>query len=194
MNIAQMKALLDTEFWNSLKALDEITSEEVREQGCPYCGDTLHRADYPRKPRGLNTSSQRERRKSFCCCECRKRTTPSSVYYQGRKVFAFAIVVLVSYLREDRDRVAMKVLSETFQVSEVTIRRWLKWWKEVVASSEFWATHRSYVVPGISPDLFLTSLWEKYTCESFLSPKQALIKLLQFLSPLSQEVIKNEVS
>ena len=38
-------------FWAFLFTIDQDLAETTRRRGCP-CGGRLHRADYPRKPRG----------------------------------------------------------------------------------------------------------------------------------------------
>jgi hypothetical protein len=43
--------LRDTRFFALLTRLDQDLAEQTRTQGCP-CGGRLHRAHYPRKPRG----------------------------------------------------------------------------------------------------------------------------------------------
>ena len=62
--------------------------------GCD-CGGKLHRADYERKARGV---PQWDKCYSFCCDQedCRRRRTPESVRFLGRKVYAGLIVVLIS--------------------------------------------------------------------------------------------------
>ncbi|WP_245731956.1 hypothetical protein [Thiocapsa roseopersicina] len=76
--------------------IDEDLAEAAREAGCPACGGTLHQADYPRKPRGC-PEPWREAfatRRSFCCAQCRRRLTPRSVRFLGRRVYLGLIVVL----------------------------------------------------------------------------------------------------
>jgi hypothetical protein len=41
----------DASFWAFLFGIDEDLAKSTRRKGCP-CGGRLHRADYPRKPRG----------------------------------------------------------------------------------------------------------------------------------------------
>ncbi len=80
-------------FWSFLLAVDEDLAEETRKQGCS-CGGRLHCANYPRKPRGagLKLTEFQRLRVSFCCDRdgCRKRATPRSVRFLGRKVYLAA--------------------------------------------------------------------------------------------------------
>jgi hypothetical protein len=61
----------------------------------------LHSARYPRKPRGLPGGARSccDFRYSFCCADCRHRTTPFSVRFFGRRVYIAAIMVVVSATR-----------------------------------------------------------------------------------------------
>ena len=115
-------------FWAFLLAVDQDLAETTRNRGCP-CGGRLHQADYPRKPRAdsrpacpLHTSS----RFSFCCDRdgCRKRATPPSARFLGRKVYVGAIVVLISAMRHGPTPRRVRELSTLFGVDRTTIARW----------------------------------------------------------------------
>ena len=62
---------LDGELSARLHAADEALVEEARARGCPRCGDRLHRADYPRKVRGVGEAAEIyfARRFALCCAE-----------------------------------------------------------------------------------------------------------------------------
>lgn len=85
-----------------LLKIDDELAEETRESGCPHCGSGLHRAGYERKPRGgpAGLGERFNRRSSFCCGQdgCRRRATPPSVRFLGRRVYLGAVVVLLSAL------------------------------------------------------------------------------------------------
>src|SRR3989304_4273818 len=70
--------------------------------GWRRCGGRLHRAHYPRKPRGgpAELEPGQERRLSFCCARegCRRRTTPPSLRFLGRRVYFGPVFVLVTTL------------------------------------------------------------------------------------------------
>ena len=71
-----------------LSAIDEDLAAKSRVQGCGFCGGVLHSARYPRKPRGGPMQAQASSlttRQSFCCERCRRRTTPASVRFLGRR-------------------------------------------------------------------------------------------------------------
>ena len=43
----------DARFYQFLFRIDEAIATEVQSGGCSHCGGVLHRAGYPRKPRGV---------------------------------------------------------------------------------------------------------------------------------------------
>ena len=90
-------------FWSFLLTVDQDLAEETRKKACP-CGGRLHSANYLRKPRGtpVRLPEQECLRLSFCCDRdgCRKRATPPSVRFLGRKVYLGAIVILISAMRQ----------------------------------------------------------------------------------------------
>jgi hypothetical protein len=88
---------LNGEFLCLLLEIDRQIAQTMREEGC-RCGGQLDRADYPRKPRGIAPQAEEafSRRFSFSCNRygCRKRHTPMSVRFLGRRVYVAAAVVL----------------------------------------------------------------------------------------------------
>ena len=87
--------------------------ERAAAEPCRYCGGPLHRGDYPRKPRGGLSPSAAEafgRRFSLCCGRegCRRRATPPSVRFLGRRVYVGAVVIVASAIvalaTDDRER------------------------------------------------------------------------------------------
>jgi hypothetical protein len=68
-----------------LSSIDADLAARARAKGCAHCGGTLHSAAYAGKPCGLPDSIElADRRHSFCCQTCRRRTTPASVRFLGR--------------------------------------------------------------------------------------------------------------
>ena len=82
--------LNDARFYRFLFDIDQDIARQVQAGGCS-CGGVLHSACYPRKPRGIrsNWDESYNTRLSFCCAEedCRRRSTPPSVRFLGRKVY-----------------------------------------------------------------------------------------------------------
>jgi hypothetical protein len=93
----------DSRCFDLLLRLDEDLAAEARRAGC-QCGGLLHGARYVRKPRGgpAGLSAETAVRFSFCCATegCRRRTTPPSLRFLGRKVFFGVVVLLVPALRD----------------------------------------------------------------------------------------------
>jgi hypothetical protein len=173
-------------FWSFLLTVDEDLAEETRKQGCP-CGGRLHSANYQRKPRG--TPSQlpepQRLRLSFCCDRdgCRKRATPPSVRFLGRKVYLAAIVILVSAMRQGPNSRRVRELSERFGADESTITRWQTFWRELFPQTPFWKVARAgFVTLGeivsLPYSLVDTFLRRHPPCDGWTL-------LLRFLSPIT---------
>ena len=125
--------LREASFYQLLFRLDEDLAESARASGCA-CGGRLHQAHYQRKPRGgpLGLSRCTSLRLSYCCSVdgCRRRRTPPSLRFLGRKVFFSVVVLLIPVLREGPKGERLHRLQEVFQVSPRTVRRWQRWWRE----------------------------------------------------------------
>ncbi len=90
----------DPRLYATLLQIDKDLAAETREKGCPHCGGVLHSACYPRKLKGFCSPFDDKKivRFSFCCSTdgCRRRITPPSVRFLGRRRYLSAVVVLVS--------------------------------------------------------------------------------------------------
>jgi hypothetical protein len=131
-------------FWSFLFSVDQDLAQSARQKACP-CGGRLHRANYPRKPRGAeDLSEDYGYRFSFCCARdgCRKRLTPPSVRFLGRKVYLFAVVVLVSAMRQGPSPRRVRELSQLFGADRRTIARWQVFWQEHFPQTPFWKSAR----------------------------------------------------
>jgi hypothetical protein len=145
--------LRDASFLELLRRMDVDLAEETRLAGCP-CGGVLHFARYRRKPRGGPENLPRECsvRESFCCSQdgCRRRSTPPSVLFLGRRVFFGLVVVLVPILREGLTPRRFRRLEKQLAVSRRTVRRWQRWWRESLPSTRFWRGARAELALGTS--------------------------------------------
>ncbi len=177
--------LSDPNFYDLLFRLDEDLAEEVRVAGCA-CGGVLHSARYPRKPRGMRTAlgEAYQTRLSFCCARegCRRRSTPPSVRFLGRRVYLGAVVVLATALCHGPSRVRLAQLRQWFGLSIRTLNRWRKWWREVFVGTAFWQAVRGRFVPPLDTRTLPASLLER-----FAGPERPtrLAQLLTFISPLT---------
>jgi hypothetical protein len=177
--------LRDASFWLFLLGVDKDLAGTARQQGCS-CGGRLHCANYPRKPRGGcgNLPEGCDCRLSFCCERdgCRKRTTPPSVRFLGRKVYLGAVVVLVAAMQQGPSPRRVRELSELFGVDRRTIGRWRVFWREHFPLTSFWKVARGRFVRLAIADLPRV-LFEAFI-HSFDS-REDWQRLLEFLSPIT---------
>lgn len=118
------KHLADQQLFQLLEKVDSDLAKEARLQGCLFCGGKLHRADYDRKPRG---GPQWDWRHSFCCAkeDCRRRRTPPSVRFLGRKVYAALVVVLLSTLLHGLNAERVRRIRELLNTNDrIEAARW----------------------------------------------------------------------
>ena len=136
-------------FWAFLFTIDQDLAETTRGRGCP-CGGRLHRADFPRKPRGgPDTPPDTYKwRFSFTCDRdgCRKRATPSSVRFLGRKIYLGAFILLISAMRHGPTPRRVRELATLFGVDPRTIARWEEFWREHFPQSHFWKVAGARVI------------------------------------------------
>jgi hypothetical protein len=176
----------DATFWTFLFSIDQDLAKASQEKRCPSCGCRLHCADYPRKPRGTrNLPDEYRRRLSFCCARdgCRKRVTPPSVRFLGRKVYLGAVVILVSAMRQGPSPRRVHELTKLFGVSRETIYRWREFWNEHFPKTTFWKLARARLVPVFEITEFPRSLLEVFVSSG--DDREGWSKLLDFLAPIS---------
>lgn len=178
------KILQDARLYAFLLRADADLAAEERALGCA-CGGALHRADYPRKPRGGpgDLGDAYNQRFSFCCDRdgCRSRVTPRSVRFLGRRVYLGAVVVLVSAMLNGPTPKRAGALRALLGISERTLRRWSAWWRAAFAESAFWkAMAGRFATPPVTTAL-PQSLLERFVGDE----RTRLIAALHFLSPIT---------
>ncbi len=172
------KLLKDAEL---IKLLDKVDTELAGERyakGCAYCFNKLHVGDYPRKPRGVEAW---DKRYSFTCSKCRKRNTPPSVRYLGRRVYAGVVVILLSAMMHGPNTKGIGVLRDALGVDLRTLKRWRRWWLEVFVNTPFWKAGRGQFMPVVDELLMPHGLVGKFVADS----REGLIKLMFFLAPIT---------
>jgi hypothetical protein len=178
--------LSDSRLYKILAKLDEEIAADVKGRGCLFCGGNLHNARYRRKPRGLPPEAEGDfqYRASFCCDRegCRRRTTPPSVRFLGRKVFIGAAVVLVTILRHGPTPARLSRIRELTGASARTVSRWREWWQSIVPRSHWWSTARGFLRRPVSGEFLPASLLEVFVIDDV---RTGLVALLRFISPLS---------
>lgn len=169
-----------------LLKIDRELAAEVREAGCP-CGGRLHTSNYPRKPRGgpEDPGPEHRERLSFCCDRdgCRKRATPPSTRFFGRRLyFALVVVLIVARVHGATDARVRKLAALVGGVSDRTLERWRTWWQEAFPATEFWREHQARLSPAVEADRLPGSLIDRFDGRS---RRERLVASLRFLSPLT---------
>jgi hypothetical protein len=168
-----------------LRLLDDDLAARARAAGCSVCGGVVHSASFARKPRGgpADLDAECERRPSFCCAadDCRKRVTPPSVRFLGRKVYLGAVVVLATALRHGTTPRRSARLRELFGVSAKTVARWRTWWREVFAESPQWRAAQSRFARPVATSALPASLLERFAGDVM----EQLVSTLLFLASLT---------
>ena len=181
-NLADLWTVIVQELLSVLWLIDVEEAARVRAARCPHCKAALHRANYPRKPRGVeNLPSEWDWRLSFCCAECRRRLTPKSVRFLGRKVHLGAVVLVACVLRGQGER--LERVAGRLKVKMSTLRRWVAWWRGV-AETKWWTAARARLAPPLGKGGFIAQLYDRFrSCAQ--KAGEAVRKLLVFVSPLS---------
>ena len=178
--------LRDSSLFELLLKFDQDLAEQARHGGCG-CGGALHRAYYERKPRGGPPTLGPEHaiRFSFCCARegCRRRATPASLRFLGRKVFFGVVVLLVPVLRDGPTSNRLERLSAEFAVSGRTLRRWIRWWRETFAATRFWLAKQGLFAQPVASQALPSSLLLAF--EGLAEAWPRVLALLRFLTPIT---------
>ena len=171
--------------YDVLEKCDTDLAEKCRAARCLKCGGRLDRSDYRRKPRGGPEEAKQVEtwRDSFCCDVegCRKRHTPPSVRFLGRKVYWSVVVVLMAAMEHGLKPARVEVLRERLGIDRRTLERWRTWWLVRFTESGFWKEARARFMPVPCQKTLPWSL-----CEAFqLTRLDRLLDLLRFLGPLT---------
>ncbi len=160
-------------FFATLAEVDTEIARQVQAARCPLCRGRLDRSDYPRKPRGDLGAAEEfyTRRISLCCDVCRKRVTPPSTRFLGRRVYVAAYVILASAF----EAIASMV------VRARTRRRWIAWWQTTFVMSAFWNAASSALMPPVSAASLPGTLLARFRGE----PDAQLAAMLRWISPVT---------
>ena len=145
----------DARLYELLSRIDVELAREAQARRCPHCGGPLHVSNFPRKPRGEELPEALWEayalRLSFSCGRegCRRRVTPPSVRFLGRRVYLAAIVVLVTGLRHGRAAALGAHLSS--KISRQTLKRWAGWWRATFPATRCWGLLRGFFSPPPPP-------------------------------------------
>jgi len=175
---------LGREFFEGLTAIDEAILATAGSGVCRFCGGPLHRGDYARKPRGGLIGAAAEaftRRFSLCCGRegCRRRATPPSVRFLGRRVYVGAIVIVASVVA-----FAKTIASAAARATGVparTTRRWLRWWRGPFVTTPVFVEICGRLVPAVERRSLPASLLERLGASTSIQVR----RLLGWLAPIS---------
>lgn len=180
-------------FYRLLLRFDEDLAAAARTLGCWRCGKKLHVSDYARKPRGVpgGLGERYHERLSFCCADrqCRKRRTPPSLRFLGRKVYLATLVVLVSTMRCGASPVRMRRLHELVGVSRHTVARWRAWWAQALPDTRWWQATAGTLLPPVQGAELPLSLLERFAGDA----QARLLGLLRWLGPLTAGTAQERV-
>ena len=183
--------LQDSRHFDLLLKLDEDLAAEARRAGCG-CGGVLHSARYERKPRGgpAGLGPESAVRFSFCCARegCRRRVTPASLRFLGRKVFFGVLVLLVPVLRDGPTPERLNRLCERFAVSVRTLRRWIRFWRETFVTSRVWQAARGRFARPVREEAMPGSLLGAFS--EISETEDRVVAVLRLVSPIGTGRVK----
>lgn len=170
-----------SEFFEGLMAIDTAIVASVRAGACGECGGPLHRGDYRRKPRGgrvAPTADLFEVRFSLCCGRegCRRRATPPSVRFLGRRVYVGAVVIIASVIA-----LAQSGARRETGIAPRTARRWVRWWREMFTSTSVFAAITARLLPAVERRRLPGSILERIDGDDELRVQ----RMLGWLAPLT---------
>lgn len=170
----------------SLDAEDARVAAKVKANGCRFCAGRLDVATFPRKPRGsalIPIGAWLDKRRSYCCARegCRRRATPASLVFLGRRVYV-AIVVLVESLRVQQ--VAEPAPPEHAPPPPRTTRRWLDWFRSTLPKTDVFVAAAGRFWPPLPPAELPHALVASFD-RLDRSVSECLVAALRFLSPLT---------
>lgn len=174
----------DSRFYQFLFRLDQEIADEVQQNGCAHCGGRLHVACYPRKPRGCALDESCKSRLSFCCASdgCRRRCTPPSVRFLGRKVYLGAMVILVMAMQHGLSAKRRRQLIEQLDLYPQTLSRWRVWWRRIFPVSRCWQANQGQFMPPVDISRLPGALLGRLSGANL---RHRVCQLLVMLMPLS---------
>lgn len=175
---------LGSEFFERLTAIDAAIAARVAAARCSVCGGPLHAGNFRRKPRGGLMATAGEAftiRFSLCCGRegCRRRATPPSVRFLGRRVYVGAVVILASVVA-----LALATAAAARRATGIaprTSRRWARWWRGAFPETAVFTELSARLVPAVARAMLPTSLLERMPGP----PEARLTRLLAWLAPLT---------
>lgn len=176
--------LQDAKFLAFLADIDADLADAARVGGCAWCGGVLDSATFPRKPRSVAELPRGyARRFSFCCRSegCRRRRTPPSVRFLGRKVYVAAVVLIVTAMQHGATTRRVSELWALLGISRRTLSRWRLWWREVFAATASWRIESARVgSPAVDAETLPLSLLDRFDGDE----RTRAVGALRFIAPV----------
>lgn len=175
----------DARFLRALLGMDREMAAAAKAAGCA-CGGVLHRGDYLRKPRGgaEGLGAEYGKRLSFCCAEegCRKRKTPRSVRFLGRRVYLGIVVILGAAFEGGVTASRVRGLQELIggSIDRRTITRWVDWWRGTLPRRRAWKAMAGLFFRSVAAERMPLSLLE------LVSESDAGMRVMRVLELLSE--------
>jgi hypothetical protein len=172
-------------FHYHLLACDRDLGVRAQAAGCSFCPGPLHQAHYPRKPRGGPEGLDEEfnRRFSFCCYLCRKRQTPPSFRFFGRRVYSGAVLLLISAMLGDASPRRRRRLQSLCGADARTLGRWRQWWAVTFTRTSVWTEQSPRLALVGPPSLPIPRQLLRHQNRRSLA--EAVLGVLRLLLPLS---------
>ena len=176
----------DASFWRFFFRSTKISPRVPGRRRAPAAGGCTG-PTIPRKPRGGPDDLPEEYgcRLSFCCDRdgCRKRMTPPSVRFLGRKVYLGAVVVLVAAMRQGPSPRRVRELSKLSAPIGGPSLDGGSSGDEHFPQTPFWKVARGRLVPAVEIADLPRSLLEAFVRSD--DDREGWRRLLRFLSPIT---------
>ncbi len=180
------KLLSEKSFHSHLYEIDLKLATEGKSGRCPVCGGQLNWANFSRKPRGVSGTVRAFYMKRFalcCACDgCRKRVTPFSMRFLGRKQHVSPVLVVYSAMLQRVRGGRLRKLAARLGVSTELAEHWKTWWS-ALRRTAFWIRVR-----GVLPATFKQNDLPRGLLLVFKgSAREQLTSLLRLLLPLTSQ-------
>lgn len=179
------KIYLEATFWLLLSKIDEKIARFYHQIPCIYCTKKMYWGNYPRKPRGIPSIAEDffAFRYSHCCSGCRKRRTPPSARFLGRRVYVAIFVMMFFYPDTDDDHSEL-LNSMSIGMDLMTPVRWSAWWSIDIPVSCIWKKICGPLGVNTNNE-FLPHFISHQFANNNINAEEALLALLKFLSPIA---------
>jgi len=127
-------------------------------------------------------------RESFCCRDCRRRTTPPSLRFLGRKVYLGALLVVFGNVAGSglsAVNASLRSLAVATAIPQRTLARWRKWWTGTLPPTLWWHELCASFVPGIASAELPIALLERVDGRDADARLRTVLALTSPLSTIS---------